>query len=95
METITISAAVDWWLLARHESGRWYRLPLVAWALVAAGGAPFTVGQVVGYDGETVELAEPGRYVFGEQFPSCACSTPTTEIIDVGFCTYCGSVVRS
>lgn len=91
-ELITISAAPDWWLLL-GDPGKWSRRPLVAWAMVADGGAPFTVGMVVGPDGEEVELAEPGTYVHVVEFVACLCERPATSDVDHRFCSHCAGLV--
>lgn len=95
MELITISAAPGWWVLHRPsgtDEGPWRRLPLVAWAMVADGGAPFIVGQVVAPDGEQVELAPVGRYVHLDQWHECECGAPVRNRYDVDFCEVCAGM---
>jgi hypothetical protein len=89
---ITGWSAPGWFLLTRLEDKRWRRTPLAGWGMVETGGAPWVAGLVVAPDGEQVELAEPGRYIHVEQLPRCSCKQPAVEVMDVEWCTRCGSV---
>ena len=59
-ELVGLASAASWSVVVEGDG---QRLPIVAWALVADPRAvPYVVGLVVSEDGESVELAPPGRY---------------------------------
>jgi hypothetical protein len=96
MELITMSSADGWWLVVRAEPdvGPWQRTPLVAWAMVDGGGAPFVVGLVVA-DGQAVEPApDGGRYLHTSQLARCTCATPDVSPFDASFCRFCAGFAR-
>ena len=58
-ELIAITSGAGWSILTDEGERR----PLACWAMVADPcSSPYVVGLVVAEDGETVELAPPGRY---------------------------------